>query len=68
MEELWIGIALYQGDYLGINGSFQSREEAIEYAESLGYVKSNQEYLSDYGDFDYVSKRNPSERLVFEQI
>ena len=68
MKKLWIGIALCEGDYLGLNGSFKSKEEAVEYAEALGYVRANQEDFSDYGDFDYVSKDNPKYRLVFEQI
>lgn len=68
MEELWIAVVLEEGHYVGIDGSFQSKEEAIEFAESLGYVKSNQEDFPDYGDFDYVSKDNLKYRLAFERI
>ena len=69
MEELWIAVALEEGHYVGIDSTFQSKEEAIEFAKTLGYVKSSQEdFLLDYGEFDYVSKNNPKYRLAFERI
>lgn len=68
MNQLWIAFVLEEGHYVGIDSTFQTKEEAIEFAETLGYVKADETEFSNYGDFDYVSKDNPKYRLAFERI
>ena len=68
MEELWIAVVLEEGHYIGIDSTFPSKEEAVQFAESIGYVKADETEFPNYGEFDYVSKDNPKYRLVFERI
>ena len=68
MEKLWIAVVLEKGHYIGIDSTFPSKEEAVQFAESIGYVKADETEFPNYGKFDYVSKDNSKYRLVFECI
>ena len=68
MNELWLAIVLENGHYVGIDGKFDSKEEAIEFAESMNYVEADDTEFSNYGEFDYVSEDNSKYRLAFERI
>ena len=68
MNEKWILISLEQGHYLGLDGVFYTKEEAVEYVEEeLGYIKATEESFGYYGEVDYVSQEEAKWRIAIQK-
>lgn len=68
MNEQWVLVSLEQGYYLGLDGVFDTKEEAVQYVEEeLGYVKATEEYFQYYGEVDYVSHQGSKWRIAIQK-
>ena len=69
MNEQWVLVSLEQGYYLGLEGVFDTKEEAIQYVEEeLSYVKATEEYFQYYGEVDYVSQQGSKLRIAIQKV